>query len=335
MSSGKKRILLLHTGGTLGMTLSGQPDDSARFVDSLRQHAPANFEIADLHVEILFNKDSSNMVPGDWLKVARALSQRMSEWDGFVVTHGTDTMVFTASALSYMLPSPSKPIVMTGSQRPMADAKSDAARNLIAAVEIACEARVKEVTIFFDSYLLRGNRAKKVSIPSFQAFESPNLPPLARVGLRTDYVPAPYPSIESNPDFRIETRVAALALFPGMDIELFYGLIDKGVRGLVLKAFGPGDIPLGEHSVVHLIRALTEKGIPTVICSQALFGAVDLNLYETGRAAATAGAISAGDMTWEAALVKMMVLLGRGYPLGAFRAAFRKNLAGELTEELM
>jgi L-asparaginase len=275
------------------------------------------------------------MTPADWVLIARSIHERLREWDGFVVTHGTDTMAFTASALSFMLESPGKPIILTGSQRPLIDPKSDAARNLVSAVEIAAEGRVKEVSIFFDSYLLRGNRAKKISIPSFQAFESPNHPPLARVGIKTDYLPAfPAGSGDYRFDPRIETRVACLPLFPGIDPDLFFGLVDKGIKGLILQAFGPGDIPLGEFSVAHLIRTLTEQGIPTVICSQAVFGAVDLSLYETGRAAERAGAITAGDMTWEAALVKMMVLLGRGLSIVPFGTAFRRNFAGELSEDL-
>jgi len=329
-----KRILILHTGGTLGMTMRGEPEDAPRFMDSLRQHAPRIFEIAHISFEIVCNKDSSNMTPSDWVELARRLHLRLPEWDGIVVTHGTDTMAFTASALSFMIENPTKPIVLTGSQRPLSDPKSDAARNLVSAVEIATEGRVNEVSIFFDSYLLRGNRAKKISIPSFQAFESPNHPPLARVGIKTDYLPTLRTDGPYRFDPRIETRVACLPLFPGIDPDLIFGLAAKGIKGLILQAFGPGDIPLGEFSVEHLIRSLTEQGIPTVICSQAVFGSVDLSLYETGRAAQRAGAISSGDMTWEAALVKMMVLLGRGLSIEPLRTAFGKSLAGELAEDL-
>lgn len=329
-----KRILILHTGGTLGMSMKGEPEDAPRFLETLRQHAPRLFEIADVGFEIVCNKDSSNMIPTDWIALARRVNDRLPQWDGFVVTHGTDTMSFTASALSFMVENPGKPIILTGSQRPLQDPKSDAARNLISAVELASEGRVREVAIFFDSYLLRGNRSKKISIPSFQAFESPNHPPLARVGVKTEYVPTVATEGLYRFDPRIETSVACLPLFPGINPDIFFGLMDKGIKGLVLQAFGPGDIPLGEFSIANLIRSLTERGIPAVICSQAVFGAVDLSLYETGRAAERAGAISACDMTWEAALVKMMVLLGRGLSIAPFRSAFRKSLAGELTEDL-
>lgn len=319
------------------MTLDGAPQDANRFLATIREHAPEIFKMADIGLEILCNKDSSNMMPKDWVLIARRLNHLMTNnnphWDAFVVIHGTDTMSFTACALSYMLKNIPKPIILTGSQRPLTDFKTDAVRNLVHAVELAVEGRHKEISVFFDTHLLRGNRSKKISIPSFHAFESPNYSPLAKVGVTTEHSSmAPLPKGNYEFDPRIETRIACLTLFPGIDIDLFTGLIQKGVKGLVLQAFGPGDIPLAEHSVVELIRALSERGIPTVITSQAQSGSVDLSLYETGRAAAKAGAISAKDMTWEAAMTKMMILLGRGYSISTFRSEFAKSLAGEVSE---
>jgi L-asparaginase len=330
--SEKKKVLILHTGGTLGMDLTGEPADADRFKERLIKYAPRIFEVADVDVEILFNKDSSNIRPTDWVALARRLDASMEKWDAFVVIHGTDTMSFTASALSYMILNPTKPIIVTGSQRPLMDARSDAPRNLIYAVELAVEGRFNEVCVFFDSLLMRGNRTKKLSIPSFGAFDSPNFPPLAKVGAHTEYAHTSLPAGPYSFDPRLETRVASVSLFPGFDVETFFSLTEKNIKGLVLQAFGPGDIPLGEGSVAHLIRHLTEHGIPTVICSQALYGRVDLNMYETGRAALNAGAISAQDMTWEAALTKMMILLGHGCSLQTFRSRFQKPLAGELLE---
>lgn len=325
---------MLHTGGTLGMNLQGAPEDGPRFLETLRQHASRAFELADISVEIVLNKDSSNISPADWITIGRRIHDRMSEWDAFVVTHGTDTMSFTAAALSFMLEGLPKPVVLTGSQRPLTDPHSDAPRNFISAVEIAASGRIKEVSIFFDSLLLRGNRAKKVSVPSFGAFESPNFQPLAKTGMKTVFTPEvmPPPARAYRFDPRCETRVLSVPVFPGFDAEMLFPLVERGVRGLVLQAFGPGDIPSGGGAVAPWIRTLTEHGIPTVICSQAVFGGVDLDLYETGRAARDAGAISAGDMTWETCLVKMMLLLGRGLSWGPFRGEFARNLAGELSE---
>ena len=327
----KKRILILHSGGTLGMDLFGTPQDGAIFLASLKKHVPNMFEIADVEVEILFNKDSSNIEPSDWVALARRIDSLLPKWDAFVVTHGTDTMAFSASCLSFMLLNPSKPIIFTGSQRPLSDVRSDGPRNLLNAVELAASGNIKEVCIFFDSTLLRGNRAKKVSIPAFKAFDSPNCLPLATVGATTTFGPSRISEGPYKADFRLETHIVSLPLFPGINMELFYDFSKKGVKGLILQAFGPGDIPMGSRSVVHLIRSMTEKGIPTIVCSQAVFGTVDLDLYATGRAARDAGAISAGDMTWEAVIGKTMTLLGRGLPLEPFRRQFLVDQAGELT----
>lgn len=328
-----KRILIIHTGGTLGMDLTGEPGDASRFKERLMKYVPRIFEMAHVEVEILFNKDSSNIRPADWIRIAKEIHSNLNDWDAFVVIHGTDTMSFTASALSFILENTTKPIILTGSQRPIMDPMSDAPRNLLNAVELAVHGRIQEVCVFFDSLLLRGNRSKKLSIPSFGAFDSPNLAPLAKIGATTVYSqqnalsPHPY-----SFDPRIETRIVSMSLFPGFDVEPFFSLTEKNIKGLVLQAFGPGDIPIGEGSISHLIKHLTEKGIPTVICSQSIYGRVDLSLYETGRAALLAGAISAHDMTWEASVAKMMCLLGRGHSMQTFKELFQRSLSGELTE---
>jgi L-asparaginase len=331
----RKKILLIHTGGTLGMNLTGQPEDTETFLGVLRKKAPHIFEIADISIDVLFNKDSSNIAPKDWIKLAKKIDASLPHWDGIVVTHGTDTMAFTASVLSFMFEGLNKPVILTGSQLPMSDQMSDAIRNLSFSVQLACEGQINEVCIFFDSHLLRGNRSKKISIPSFKAFESPNYSPLATVGVKTTYSNSrPVPTKPYRFDPRLETQILSLSLFPGINAELFYPIIEQGgIKGLVLQAFGPGDIPMSELGVVHLIRNLTLKGIPTVICSQAIYGTVDLGLYETGRAARDVGAVSAGDMTWEAIISKMMVLLGRGYSLGHFRDQFVTDMAGEISPQ--
>jgi L-asparaginase len=321
------------------MDRSGKPHDPSAFVSLLKAQVPRMFEMADISFEQVCNKDSSNMAPRDWIELGRTIDRHLKSVnppDGFVVIHGTDTMSFTASALSYMFSNLQVPIVFTGSQRPLADPQSDAPRNLLNAVQVASEGRVPEVSLFFDSLLIRGNRAKKLSIPSFTAFESPNHPPIARVGAHIEYAEVSRPWLQVGAaytfDPRIETRVLSLALFPGIDPDLLYGAFREGTKGVILQAFGPGDIPIEDRSVAELIRRLVERGVPTVICSQAIFGFVDLSLYETGRVARQAGAFSALDMTWDAALVKLMVLLGRGYTMGSFEKTFQKSMAGELTE---
>lgn len=318
------------------MDLEGRPLDAEAFRKLLQKHVPQIFELASIEMQILCSKDSSDIEPSDWVLLAQALRDRLDEFDAFVVTHGTDTMAYSASALSFILRFPGKPIVFTGSQRPLADLRSDAPRNLLNAVQIGLEDVVREVTIFFDSHLLRGNRAKKMSIPSFRAFESPNFAPLAHIGTHTEYRVQESPSKMATVgpaifDARLDSNVAAISLFPGFASSIFDGIQTKKMKGLVLQAFGPGDIPVLKGSIVEWIKQLDRLDVPVVICSQAVFGSVDLSLYETGRAARDAGAISAGDMTFEAVVTKMMCLLGRGHRGQAFREKFSESLAGELS----
>ncbi len=330
--SAKKKIIILHTGGTFGMNLNGEPEEQDQFLKVLKERAPQIFDFAEIEVEIVLNKDSSNIRPSDWLRLAKKIDSCLSEYDGIVVTHGTDTMAFTTSVMSFLISNPGKPIIFTGSQRPLGDPSSDAGRNLIYSVQLAAAGKINEICLFFDSWLFRGNRVKKISIPSFRAFESPNHPPLATVGANIQYaLVSPPPAGPYRFDPHIETQILSISLFPGLNLEFFYPLIQKGLKGLILQAFGPGDIPLGAGSVESLIQKLTSEGIPTVICSQAIYGGVDLSLYQTGRAAVAAGAISALDMTWEATLAKTMCLLGRGFPMGPFRESIKTNWAGELT----
>ena len=333
MKDSKPDILIIHTGGTLGMDLSGEPGDESTFKDTLKSHAPRIFEVANIAVEILYNKDSSNMTPGDWAALATALDAHMDNYDAFIVIHGTDTMAFTASALSFMLQNPKKPIILTGSQRPLMDARSDAPRNLIYAVELATRSPFKEVCIFFDSVLLRGNRAKKVSIPSFGAFDSPNFPPLAKAGVSTEFIPL----VEQHGEYRfnpkVDPSVVNISLFPGAKIPDINFFLQNQAKALVLQAFGPGDIPTSSSNVMTLLDELKNHKIPVVICSQAITGRVNPELYDAGRKALAAGAISASDMTWESAITKCMCLLGQKLSYEDFKTAFARNLAGEITDE--
>jgi L-asparaginase len=214
----KKNILILHTGGTLGMELTGKPSDATRFKENIQKYAPQVFDIANVQVEILFNKDSSNFIPTDWSAIATTLDAHMDSWDAFLITHGTDTMAFTASALSFMVQNPRKPVFLTGSQRPLLDARSDAPRNLIYAIELAAQGRFNEVCLFFDALLMRGNRAKKTSIPSFHAFESPNFPPLAKAGVSTEFVPHQRLQGTYHFDPRICSNVDSISFFPGLQL---------------------------------------------------------------------------------------------------------------------
>ncbi len=329
----KKDILILHTGGTLGMDLKGEPTDASTFTEQLRHYAPRIFEIANISVEILFNKDSSNISPGDWTAIATALDAHMDHWDAFIIIHGTDTMAFTASALSFMLQNPPKPIILTGSQRPLVDSRSDAPRNLIYSVELAAQSPFNEVCIFFDSLLLRGNRSKKVSISSFGAFNSPNFPPLAKAGVGTEFTPLTPMAGEYKFNPKIDPSVVNVTLFPGAKIPTIEFFTKNKNKALVLQAFGPGDIPTTPANVMALLEDLRDQKIPVLICSQAVNGRVNPQLYEAGRKALSAGAISTSDMTWESAITKAMFLLGQNLSYEEFKIQFAQNLAGEINDE--
>ena len=329
----KKDILILHTGGTLGMDLKGEPSDASLFLERVKKYAPRIFEIANISVEIVFNKDSSNIVPEDWAAIATSLDAQMDKYDAFIVIHGTDTMAFTASALSFMLQNPPKPIILTGSQRPLMDARSDAPRNLIYSVELATRSPFNEICIFFDALLMRGNRAKKISIPSFGAFDSPNFPPLAKAGVSTEFFPLQPSAGKYKFNPKMDPSVVNLTLFPGANIPEISFFKKYKAKALILQAFGPGDIPSKPADLISLLEELREHKIPVIICSQAINGRVDPHLYESGRKALEAGVIPASDMTWESVITKTMFLLGQKLSYSEFKDHFVANLAGEISDE--
>ncbi len=299
---------------------------------------PVLRKIAEIETRILHNLDSSDLQPHHWVEMARAIHDAFfgpgPRYDGAVIVHGTDTMAFTASALAFLLPGLDRPVILTGSQAPLLDVRTDARANLVDACHLATMP-IAEVAIAFDSRLLRGCRATKLDAWGMTAFGSPSCPPLADLGIGVVIAPhvlAPRPPAPFDP--RIDPRVFLLRTFPGLDPSLVFAILSQGVRGLVIEAFGAGNVPRLENSLVPAIDAATAKGIPVVIVSQSPRGAVDLHRYEGGVAAARAGAISAADMTAEAALTKLMIELGRaaGTPdvVAGVREAFSKGSLGEM-----
>jgi L-asparaginase len=325
-----KRLLLLHTGGTLGMTpLDGdlKPGD---LTSELFRFIPEAQELAEIDVRVLYNIDSSNVQIAQWQLLAAEIERELDRYDGFVIIHGTDTMVYTASALSFMLTNLPKPVILTGAQRPIAAIRTDAKNNLIGALELATY-DVPEVGIYFDHRLFRGNRAKKLSIDDFDAFASPNFPVLAQVGLnielRTDLLRRPSGLFRVSRDF--SDQVVVLRLVPGMAADLFDPLLDGSAQAFVLEAFGAGNVPITEKSVIPFIERAVGKGKIVALASQSPSGAVDLELYECGSRAAEAGAVSCADMTVEAAAVKLMYLLGQFESRDKVQRNFPLPLAGE------
>ncbi|MEZ4297925.1 MAG: asparaginase [Polyangiaceae bacterium] len=333
------RLLLIHTGGTLMMHGGG---DSQLAPDSYTRDLVAELPIlrkvaSEIETRILYNLDSADLQPHHWIELARTLHAAFfgggPRYDGAVIVHGTDTMAYTASALAFLLPGLDRPIILTGSQAPLSDVRTDARANLVDACHLATM-RVPEVAIAFDSRLLRGCRATKVDAWGMTAFGSPSCPPLAELGIDvvlSPHVLAPRPPVAFDP--RIEPRVFLLRTFPGLAPTVLTAILAGDVRGLLIEAFGAGNVPRLENSLIPAIEAATQKGVPVVIVSQSARGVVDLRRYEGGVAAARAGAISAGDMTPEAALTKLMIELGRaaGTPdtVAAVRTAFTHTSLGE------
>ncbi|MGQ0504776.1 MAG: asparaginase [Myxococcaceae bacterium] len=329
------RLLLLHTGGTLGMA-GGKPSAlrPAAFTRTLKTRAPELFSLADIELELFSNIDSCEMQPELWSKLAKHLHARLPQFDGAVVTHGTDTLAYTASALSFMLPGLKKAVVLTGSQRPLGEIRSDARLNLIDAVTSALRGP-KEVTLCFDSHLYRGNRARKVKVAEYDAFESPNFPVLGTLGVATNFseglrTKGPFQVVQA-----LDPRVFLLKVFPGLDPKLPLALLEH-VRGVVVEAYGAGNFPsqakLG-RSLLPFFRAARRRGVPVVVVSQAYRNGVDLSLYESGAKALAEGAISGGDMTPSAAVVKLMHALANERGPERIRCYLERSVAGERTSQ--
>jgi len=328
------RLLIIHTGGTLmmqpGVANVLTPDV---YTKDVLAELPVLRTIGQIETKILFNLDSSDMQPHQWVELARATHDALSDYDGVVIVHGTDTMAYTASALAFLLPGLDRSVVLTGSQSPLGDIRTDARTNLVDACHVAT-LRIPEVGIAFSNKLYRGCRATKMDAWSKDAFGSPSCPPLAELGLGVNVAPHVLPPRGIQPfDARIEERVLAVRTFPGLDPRLIRGALRAGVRGLVIEAYGSGTVARLARSLIPMIESARSMDVPVVIVSQCVRGAVDLSRYQGGLDAGAAGAIGAGDMTPEAALAKLMVTLGRadeGGRIRTARAAFAAPWVGEM-----
>ena len=283
--------------------------------------------------------DSSDINPQHWSKLGEIISNRYDNYDGFVILHGSDTLAYTASALSYMFPGLNKPVILTGSQLPIGMIRTDARENLITAVEIASmqindEAIVQEVAVFFEDMLYRGNRIKKLSTEAFEAFFSPNYPVLAEAGVSINF---DYSELlpKSEQPFRLQdgfdNRVVVLTLFPGISEDLVKNVLSHtDIKGLVLLTFGAGNGPSAPWLIEHLEDSIA-KGLVVVNVTQCAMGQVEQGKYETSLGLLNAGVISGGDMTMEAAITKLMFLLAQNDDSHWVREQMVTNLRGELS----
>lgn len=336
-----KRILILHTGGTITMQLhdnqnvtpgSTASSQIAFNLEYFNRQVPGLQEIARIESKTLLLEDSSNMVPDRWVALAGAIEEHYSDFDGFVILHGTDTMAYTTSALSFGLENISKPVVFTGSQVPLSNRRTDARRNLINSVELAT-LNLPEVCICFNDRVYRGNRSTKISIGDFDAFASPNHPVLAEFGVNLE-IRSSYRPDASN--FRnrahFDSCIGLLKLYPGMDFARVIPNDGSEVRALVIEAYGSGNLPSGlDHALLPALERYIQGGGTVIITSQAVYDEVDLDKYEGGKRAKDIGALTAGDMTTEACVTKIMYLLANYDDMNTIRDLFRENIAGERT----
>ncbi|MEZ4450781.1 MAG: type I asparaginase [Nannocystaceae bacterium] len=339
----RPRVCVIHVGGTIGMVRKAagytpQPGFLDEYMDQMPELRRPEFPEHDL-VVLTPLLDSADMTPEDWSRIAEVIVARYVDYDGFVVVHGTDTMAYTASALSFLLPGLGKPVILTGSQLSLGHVRSDGREHLITAIVLAATSQIPEVCIYFGARLLRGNRAQKIHNQEFVAFDTGNLPPLARVGvdisvLRHLVRPRPRTALEPLHLSR-RPQVASMRLFPGIDGALIARVLSGPIEGLILETYGMGNTPSRDAGIFDAIEAAARppREVIVVNCSQCHGGRVRQGRYSTGAALARVGVLSGQDMTPEAALCKLYCLLAAGFSPAEVRVKMEEDLAGELSIE--
>lgn len=334
----KKKILILNTGGTISSVASTEgfvprQGHLEQVLPKLLLLQHPDMPCYDIH-EYDPLLDSSNMGLNEWNQIAAHISQHYANYDGFVVLHGTDTMAYTASALSFMLENLAKPVILTGSQIPLTEVRNDAADNLASSLWLCAHTALNEVCIYFDHNLMRGNRARKVSAQSMTAFDSPNYPKLADIGihihLHKEFLLTPpkqaFHCQQLSPHF-----IANFRLFPGFSTEVLKFIVDQPVEGLILETFGSGNAQSNSKEFLLLLQQANQKQVVLVNCTQCLHGRVEMSQYETGVALKKVGLISGFDMTPEAAHCKLLYLLSKYSDIAVVRKKMQENLRGELS----
>lgn len=339
----KTSILIIYTGGTIGMvhdpvTGSLIPIDFKHITDHVPELSKLGYDLQSVAFDPV--KDSSNIDPEMWVRMAEIIEENFNNFDGFVVLHGTDTMAYSASALSFMLENLDKPVIFTGSQLPIGLLRTDGRENLITSIEIAAaseeeKAVVPEVCIYFDNGLTRGNRTTKLSAEHFDAFSSPNYPPLAQVGLHLKYnknlIRHPGKNKKLVVHKLFDNNVAILKIFPGINRNLVQAIINtKDLKGLIIETFGSGNAPTYQWFIDDLKRFIKSGGIIFNV-TQCHGGSVEMGLYETSREMLAAGVISGKDITSEASVTKMMHLLGVCETGKKVKECLGISIAGEIS----
>ena len=340
----KAKVLLIYTGGTIGMnrnpaTGALEPFDFEHLLVNVPELTEFDTRIDTCQFQPPI--DSSDMSPRLWTELAHIIADRYEDYDGFVVLHGTDTMAYTASALSFMLENLTKPVILTGSQLPIGQLRTDGKENLITSIEIAAAKRqdgtamVPEVGIYFNGHLMRGNRTTKQSADEFNAFESFNYPHLADAGVQITYheefIHRPASNIPMRPQFRLDNNVIIFSLFPGIREDLIRHIIaTPNLRAIVMRTFGSGNAPQSPW-LLSALREGTHRGKVIINISQCMQGCVEMSRYDTGYQLQEAGVISGYDGTVEAAVTKLMYLQGKYEDSEQVRKYMKQSICGEIS----
>lgn len=342
----KSALLLIYTGGTIGMKqdmkdLTLKPFDFSQILDEVPEIRKFAFKIDTYSFEPPI--DSSDVEPSLWQDLARLIKEKYEDYDGFIILHGTDTMSYSASALSFMLDGLTKPVIFTGSQLPIGVPRTDGKENLISAVEIASakddegHPAVPEVCVCFDSLLMRGNRSTKVNSEVFRAFQSPNFPPLAEAGINIRYnnedIRKPndwYQSLTINTE--LDTRVSILKIHPGITPEVVRNILcGKDTRAIIMETYGSGNAPTRDW-FLDIVKESSAMNKIIVNVTQCLAGTVNMNIYANGKALERAGVIDGYDSTTESALAKLFYLMGKSRDNEWVKAMMSRNLKGEISK---
>ena len=335
-----KRVLIIYTGGTIGMKKTdngyapapGFLREALLSIGDMQSPELPSWELIEMNPLL----DSSNIAYMQWNDIAGLVYDNYNDYDGFVILHGTDTMAYTASALSFMLDGLDKPVVLTGSQIPLSELRSDGRENLISSILIASQGVAREVSLCFSGRLLRGNRAMKMSADGLMAFDSPNYPHLAEVGITIRYNEGALSRpTKTNGGLTLDrltnVPIGVLKIFPGIQFGLFEEIMTERLCGIVIETFGAGNIPMADRELLPIIKRAFSSGAVITVCSQCPGGTVSLGTYETSRGLKGAGAVSGFDMTTEAAVAKLYYLFSLGINAERVKELMETNLRGELS----